>query len=180
MNEMSLGVINLKTRCFTNTWVSVSLSTLVSALPSLYFLRANLTFLLRSLNFRSPENQSRKISTLSEAYWAAYKFVCSTKNSSVRSKLKYSPVPVLFGSWTCKPLRAVKRGILGPRSFDVYWICNRASCCCLFLLTPRLVALFPRAASRPWPRPLVFTCRYSSLIDCCLSFSINSSLSDDS
>ena len=44
VNKMSLGVINLKTGCCTKTWVSVALSTLVSALLSSSFLRTNLTF----------------------------------------------------------------------------------------------------------------------------------------
>ena len=49
LNEMSLDVIKVKMRCFTKTWVSVTLSTWVSALLSLSFLGTKLTFLLTRL-----------------------------------------------------------------------------------------------------------------------------------
>ena len=89
MNDTSLGVINLKTGCFTTTWVSVTLSTLVSALLSLYFLRANLTFLLRSLNFRSPGNQPRKMSTLSEASGAMQSVEDAAGKAEIQSSLNF-------------------------------------------------------------------------------------------
>ena len=63
VNKMSLGVINLKTGCCTKTWVSVTLSTLVSALLSSSFLGTNFTFFLRSLLFSSWENHFRKMLT---------------------------------------------------------------------------------------------------------------------
>ena len=49
-------------------------------------------------------------------YWAAYKFVCSTrmlKNLSVRNGLKMSPAEGLFGSWALIPREPVKAGKSG-------------------------------------------------------------------
>ena len=110
MNEMSLGVINLKTGCFTKTWVSVVLSTLVSAFLSLYFLRANLTFLLRSLNFRSPGNQPWKMSTLSEASGAMQSVEDAAGKAEIQSSLN-------FRSGFCPPYTGCALSInLPPRS----------------------------------------------------------------
>ena len=69
--------------------MSVTLSTLVSALLSLYFLRANFTFLLRSLNFKSPGNQPRKISTLSEASGAMQSVEDAAGKAEIQSSLNF-------------------------------------------------------------------------------------------
>ena len=89
MIEISLGVINLKTGCFTKAWVSVTLSTLVSALLSLHFFRANLTFLRRSLTFRSPGKQPRKMSTLSEASGAMQSVEDAAGKAEIQSSLNF-------------------------------------------------------------------------------------------
>ena len=89
VNKMALGVINLKTGCCTKTWLSVALSTLVSALLSSSFLRTNLTFLLRSLLFRSWGNQLRKMSTWTEASGAMGSVEDAASKAEIQSSLKF-------------------------------------------------------------------------------------------